>query len=65
MDKYGTKRGEDNFEYFVNKGGGAFYAVGQQIQDEKAQMYIDLGEDIPRDYWKESYFDVWKRWMKR
>ena len=65
VDKYGTKRGTDNFEYFVNKGGGAFYAVGQAIQDEKAQMFLDLGENPPTDYWKESYLDVWKRWMAR
>lgn len=65
VDKYGTKRGTENFEYFVDKGGGAFYAVGQQIQDEKAQMYLDLGERPPSDYWSETYFDVWKRWMER
>lgn len=64
-DKYGDKRGEENFEYFVNKGGGAFFAVGQQIQDEKAQMYLDLGERPPHDYFAETYFDVWKRWMAR
>jgi hypothetical protein len=65
IDKYGDKRGEENFEYFVNKGGGAFFAVGQQIQDEKAQMYLDLGEHTPHDYFHETYFDVWKRWMAR
>lgn len=65
IDKYGDKRGEENFEYFVNKGGGAFFAVGQQIQDEKAQMYLDLGEHPPHDYFHETYFDVWKRWMAR
>ncbi len=65
VDKYGTKRGTDNWQYFVDKGGGAYYAVGQEIQDEKAQMYLDLGERPPNDYFKESYFDVWKRWMAR
>lgn len=65
VDKYGDRRGEENFEYFANKGGGAFYAVGQQIQDEKAQMYLDLGEHPPHDYFAETYFDVWKRWMAR
>ena len=65
VDKYGTARGTENFDYFVNKGGGAFYAVGQQIQDEKAQMYLDLGEKPPSDYFSQTYFDVWKRWMAR
>jgi hypothetical protein len=65
VDKYGTKRGTENWEYFVDKGGGAYFAVGQQIQDEKAQMYLDLGERPPSDYFAETYFQVWKRWMAR
>ena len=65
VDKYGTERGTLNFDYFVQKGGGAFYAVGQEIQDEKAQMFLDLGERPPSDYWSETYFDVWQRWMRR
>jgi len=64
VDKYGTKRGTENFDYFVGKG-GAYFAVGQEIQDEKAQMYLDLGERPPSDYWAETYLDVWQRWMRR
>jgi hypothetical protein len=64
VEKYGTVRGVANWEYFIGKG-GAFYAVGQEIQDEKAQMFLDLGEQPPHDYWAQSYFDVWKRWMAR
>jgi hypothetical protein len=65
VDKYGTKRGTENWQYFVDKGGGAYFAVGQAIQDEKAQMYLDLGERPPADYFAESYYNVWKRWMAR
>jgi rubrerythrin len=65
QDKYGKERGEKNFEYLIGLNNRAMYPAGQDITDEKAQMYIDLGENIPDDYFVESYFDVWKRWMMR
>ena len=66
VDKYGEARGQKQFDYFINEAPSrAMYPAGQTITDEKAQMYVDLGEMPPRDYFKESYFDVWKRWMKR
>jgi hypothetical protein len=65
VDKYGLERGEKTWEYLISQPNNGMYTVGQNTTDEKAQMYFDLGEDPPRDYWKESYFDVWERWMDR
>lgn len=65
VDKYGTERGTKNFEWFIDQNNRAMYTVGQEIQDEKAQMFLDLGERPPSDYWAEGYFDVWQRWMAR
>lgn len=64
-EKYGTERAATTFEWFINNKPNAIYTVGQEIQDEKAQMFLDLGEKPPADYWSESYFDVWTRWMNR
>ena len=66
VDKYGEERGQKQFDYFINDAPHrAMYPAGQAITDEKAQMYVDMGEMPPHDYFKESYFEVWKRWMKR
>lgn len=66
-DKYGEDRGEKTFQYLINLPNKAMYPAGQEITDEKAQMYIDLGEPVPSegDYFNESYYSVWKRWIAR
>lgn len=65
VDKYGKERGEKTWEYLISQPNKGMYTVGQDVTDEKAQMYLDLKEPIPSDYWHESYYDVWKRWMAR
>jgi len=66
-DKYGKARAEQAFEWFIQNRSTAIYTVGQEIEDEKAQMYLDLGQIPPpeADYFKESYFAVWTRWIAR
>jgi hypothetical protein len=64
QDKYGAERGTKYFNGLIEAwSGGAFYQAVTQVVMEKAKMYNELGERHPSDYWSESYFDVWKRWM--
>jgi hypothetical protein len=63
-DKYGDERGEKYFEGLLNAPRfGGFYQAVTQIVMEKAKMYQELEERKPDDYFSESYYDVWKRWM--
>lgn len=63
VDKYGKERGEKTFDYFVNQPNKAIYTVCSEIMDEKAKMLIDLGEEIPRNYFEINYFNLWKTWV--
>lgn len=64
QDKYGNAKGSQYFQGLLNapKFGG-FYQAVTQIVMEKFKMYTDLGEQPPRNYFDESWFSVWKRWM--
>jgi hypothetical protein len=64
IDKYGLERGLKNWEYLIGQG-GAMFSASAQIASEKMQMLKDLGElDAygTDDYFKRSYFDIWKEW---
>ena len=63
QDKYGNTRGQLQFDYFLDHNFHAIYPVCEEIMSEKAKMLNDLGEQIPRDYFAVSYFQVWKTWM--
>lgn len=65
QDKYGKDRGEKTFQGLIDARGGAFYQAVTQVVMEKAKMYFELGERLPHDYFSESYYDVWKRWMAK
>lgn len=65
VDKYGRERGHKTFEGLLNiPRFGGFYQATTEIVMQKAKMYQDLGERPPSDYFSESWFSVWKRWMK-
>jgi hypothetical protein len=64
IDKYGLERGLKNWDYLIGQG-GAMFAASAQIASEKMQMLKDLGELDSYgtdDYFKRSYFDIWKEW---
>lgn len=64
MDKYGEERGKKYFEGLLNAPRfGGFYQAVTEIVMQKAKMYDELGERYPNDYFHESWFSVWKRWM--
>ena len=66
IDKYGYDRGIDTWEYSMNGSRGAMFAMSAKVCNEKLQMLKDLGmlQDYGRDYFKRSYFDIWKTWKE-
>ena len=67
IDKYGLERGKNNWEGTIDQGGGVMFAASAKIANEKYKMLTDLDElsDYGHDYFKESYFSIWKRWKKK
>lgn len=63
QDKYGDERGTKNWEGSIEAGGGAMYQAVTSIVMQKAKMYRELREELPSDYFSESWFSVWKRWV--
>jgi len=65
IDKYGYERGIANWEYTLDQGGAMFQSAAK-IANEKYVMLRDLGKlnDYGRDYFKRSYFDIWKEWKE-
>lgn len=64
QDKFGNERGSKAFQGLLNAPKlGGFYQATTEIVMQKARMYQDLGERLPNDYFDESWFSVWKRWM--
>jgi hypothetical protein len=68
IDKYGYERGLKNWEGSIGAGsrGGAMYQGAAKIANEKYKMLSELDElsSYGHDYFKESYFSIWKRWKK-
>lgn len=65
IDKYGLK-GEKVWEGLIDAGTGPFFQFATKVAAEKAWLVNELGlQPCHGDYWKYSYFDMWKEWMKR
>lgn len=65
QDKYGPKRGTENWDYFVNSNTNAMFTVCSNICKEKAVMLEDLGKKYDHNnYWEFGWYPLWKEWMK-
>jgi hypothetical protein len=66
VDKYGYVKGIANWEWMINQSSGAMFAATAKIANEKYKMLRDLGllEDYGKDYFKRSYYDLWKEWRE-
>lgn len=66
VDKYGYTKGIANWEWMINQSSGAMFAATAKIANEKYKMLKDLGEldGYGKDYFKRSYFDIWKEWKE-
>jgi len=68
VDKYGKEKGEKAFNGILDTKGGAFFAYGDKIAREKSFLINELGlasGDAFRNYFKYSYFALWKMWMDK
>ena len=66
IDKYGYDRGLQNWNYMLDQSSGAMFAASSKIANEKLQMLRDLDilQEYGKDYFKESYFKLWKEWKE-
>jgi len=65
VDKYGEK-GEKIWKGLIDAGTGPFFQFATKVAAEKAWLVNELDLQPCHDnYWKYSYFDMWKEWMKR
>jgi len=69
IDKYGREKGEKSFDGLIDAMSsrpGAFFQQGGVIAAEKAWLINNTGkpnEPGRHDYWKYSYYEMWKQWM--
>jgi len=66
VDKYGYVKGIANWEWMIGQSSGVMFAATAKIANEKYKMLKDLGllEEYGKDYFKRSYFDLWKEWKE-
>lgn len=62
-DKYGSKKGDEAYEYLFRDGRNTGWTVGANIQKEKIAMLTALNRPIPGDLGSVAYFPLWKEWM--
>lgn len=67
VDKYGFTKGIANWEWMIGQSSGVMFAATAKIANEKLQMLkdLDLLKDYGKDYYKRSYFDLWKEWKEQ
>lgn len=71
VDKYGYDKGIANWEWSIGQSSGVMFAAASKICNEKYTMLKELGYIGQKDnkwygddYFKRSYFDIWKEWKE-